>query len=74
MAFGIEEAVARELIEHMVEKADARGDLRNARAVEIELRRDPGLARIALDRGVAGTVRTLNGGGSARGGGAGFRL
>ena len=40
--------------EHVVEEADARGDLRAAAAVEIDFQADVGLRRLALDGGSAG--------------------
>jgi hypothetical protein len=43
--------MARQLIEHMVEEADAGGDIELAGAVEIQRYRDLGFLRLALDRG-----------------------
>ena len=46
----IQSAVHGEEREHMVEEADARGDLRNAFAVEIQTERNVGLRGGSLDR------------------------
>ena len=49
----IDERVARELVEHMVEEADAGGDLGRAGAVEVELDRDLRLVGLAGHRPLA---------------------
>jgi hypothetical protein len=48
--FQIEKAVARETLEHMVEKGHAAMDFTVSGAIELEGRGDLGLARAALDR------------------------
>ena len=45
----VDQAVARELLQHVVEKADAGRDVAGAAAVEIDGGADRGLARLALD-------------------------
>ena len=49
----VDQRVARELLEHMIEEADAGRDLIGAGAVEVDLDRDVGFARLAVDRGGA---------------------
>ena len=45
----IDQAVARDLVEHVIEKRHAGRELGYARAVEIETDRDPGFEGIASD-------------------------
>ena len=49
----VDQAVARQLLEHVVEKADAGRDVVAAGAVEIDGTADLGLPRHALDAGLA---------------------
>src|SRR5689334_2693663 len=69
IAFGAQdevyEAVARKLLQHVVEEADTGGDIECAGAVEIDAAADLGLTRDALNARLAG--RWLNGGGSRLG-------
>ena len=44
----VDHAVARDLVEHVVEERDARGELRIAGAIEVELDADLGLLGVAL--------------------------
>ena len=50
----VEEAVAGYQLQHVVEEAQAGGDGRLARAVEVEFDRDVGLPGLALDGGHRG--------------------
>src|SRR5206468_3450542 len=45
----IDEAVARQQVEHVVEEADAGGELGIAGAVQVEAKRDLGLGGVACD-------------------------
>ena len=45
----VDHAVARDLVEHVVEERDAGGELRRAAAVEVERHEDLGLLGVALD-------------------------
>ncbi len=49
----VDERMARDLVEHMVEKADARRDVGDPRAVEEQGDGNLGLFRLARDRGAA---------------------
>ena len=49
----VDQAVAGDLVEHVVEEADAGGDLGRAGAVEVDVDLDRGLLGLALDRGAA---------------------
>ena len=60
----IDQAVARDLVQHVVEKADAGGQLRLARAVKVEADFDLGLGGVARDFGGARLVRGGKGDGS----------
>ena len=51
--FEVEHAVARHLIQHVVEETHAGGQLRLTRAVEVELDADLGLHGVAADLGLA---------------------
>ena len=46
----VDQAVPGELLEHVIEKADAGRDLRGAAAVEIDPAGDPGFLGVAFDR------------------------
>jgi hypothetical protein len=50
----VDQAVAGDLLEHVVEEADAGGKLGRADAVEVDGDPDPGFLGVALHRGAAG--------------------
>jgi len=49
----VDQRMAAELLDHMVEKADPGGDLIGSRAVQVDLHGDVGLVSLADDRGCA---------------------
>ena len=53
----VDQAVARDLVQHVVEKADAGMQLRLAAAVEVDAHRDAGFGRVAGDLGVRAARR-----------------
>src|SRR4051794_18725042 len=68
VAFGLEldvdERMAGQLLQHMVDEADAGLDVIDAAAVEIDARLDLGLGGLAFDAGLAHGLLTLCCGGS----------
>jgi hypothetical protein len=57
----VDQAVARDLLQHVLEEGDAGVEARGATAVQTDLDHDPGFARVTADAGA-----TADGGGGTR--------